>query len=268
MFRSLRRLRGLRLIYLGIVILFTYFVLIKGNVLYYIVSGMHHVVGQPSDEEPLTPEQASDLLMKVDELQTKVLYLSEENFLLRRAVNLDDAADGYGYPYKLASVVEADVIFTDHGAVYQTAILDCGSADGVMKGDPVVGTKGLVGRVVDVESRFCHVQLLTNPECRFGAIIRGTMDNPRGTREIGVVVGNQNGIEMRYLGKHADVRVGDLVLTSGDSGLTPTGILIGEVDQKEDREDELMLRVVVKPATDFGHLDYVLVLKYGRSPRN
>lgn len=267
MYRSLRRLRGLRLFYLGIVILFVYFVLIRGNVLFYIVTGMRHMVGQPSEEDQLTPEQTSEMQQRLGELETKVLYLSEDNFLLRRALNLDDIAGRYGYPYELASAVEAEVIFTDHGAVYQTAVLNCGSADGVMKGDPVVGAKGLVGRVVAVENRFCHIQLLTNPECRFGAIIRGSRESPRGTREIGVVAGNQNGIVMNYLSKQADVRIGDLVLTSGDSGLTPTGILIGEIDQVEDIEDELMLRVVIKAVTDFGHLDYVLVLKYGHSPK-
>ena len=267
MFRSFRRLRGLRLIYLGIIILFVYFVLIRGNVLYYLVSGFHHAVGQPGESEVLSPEDISDMRQRLHELEIKVLSLSEENYLLRKALDLDETAGRYGYPYELANTVEAEVVFTDHGAIYQTAVLNRGADHGVMKGDPVVGDKGLLGRVVDVDDRFCSIQFLTNPECKFGAVIRGSRENPRGTREIGVVVGSQNKIVMNYLGKQADVRAGDLVLTSGDSGLTPQGILIGEVDQVEDRDDELMLVVVIKPAMDFGQLDWVLILKHGRGSK-
>jgi rod shape-determining protein MreC len=267
MLRTLKRVRGLRLFYVAIIILFVYFVLIRGNVLYYMVAGIRYGVGRPPEAGWLSPQDASGMQQRIDDLEMKTLNLSEENFRLRRAMNLDEVAGRYGYPYKLAEAVEAEVIFTDHGAVYQSALVNCGSSDGVMKGDPVVGAKGLVGRVTDVSEDFCGIMLLTNPDCKFGAVIRGTREEIRGTRDIGLVVGDGDGVVMKHLSKQADVRIGDLVLTSGGSGLAPAGILIGEVDQVEDREDELMLRVTIKPATDFGYLDWVLVLRYGRSPK-
>jgi rod shape-determining protein MreC len=267
MFRSLRRIRGLRLFYLGIIILFIYLVLIRGNILFYVTGGLRDVVGAPGEGQGLTPQEAAEFRERLAELEMKTLFLSEENFRLRKALSLDEAAGRYGYPYLLAESVKAEIVYFDHGAVYRTAKLNCGASDGVMKNDPVVGAKGLVGRVVDVGEHFCDILLLTHQDCSFGAVIRGTRDEPRGTREIGLVTGEGNGVIMKHLGKQADARIGDLVLTSGDSGLTPPGILIGEVDEVEDREDELMLRVIIKPVTDFSQLDTVIVLKYGRSPR-
>ncbi len=267
MLRNLRRIRGLRLFYVGIVILFVYLVLIRGNILFHATGGMRDAVGYPGEGQGFGPQEAAEMRQRLDELEMKNLSLSEENYRLRKALGLDEAAGRYGYAYELAEVVKAEVVYFDHGAVYRTAKLNRGSADGIMKNDPVVGAKGLVGRVVDVDEHFCDILLLTHRDCSFGAVIMGTHEAPRGTREIGLVTGDGNDVIMKHLGKQADVRIGDLVLTSGDSGLTPAGILIGEVDQVEDIEDELMLRVIIKPATDFSQLDSVIVLKYGRTPK-
>jgi rod shape-determining protein MreC len=144
--------------------------------------------------------------------------------------------------------------------MYRSAMLNRGTADGVSVYDPVVGPKGLLGRVVSVEEHFCNILLLTDPECKFGAFIRRT-------REIGLAMGNGHGVILSHMNKQSDVQSGDLVLTSHDSGLTPAGILIGEVDQVEVHEDELMLMITIKPASDFNRLDSVIILKYGKSPK-
>lgn len=257
---SLRRVRVLRLIYVGLIILFIYLVLIRGNVLYNMAGGTRRAFMGQSQVPTYTPEQVAELQGRSNDLEALNLYLSEENFLLRKKLELSDAAPLYGLPYLLADTVEAEVAYTDHGAVYRSAVLNRGLSDGVAKGDPVVGSKGLVGRVEDVDTDFCNIYILTNTECRFGAYIQRS-------RELGLVMGTGSGITMKHLGKQADVRPGDLVLTSRESGLTPMGILIGEVDQVEEREDEQMLVVTVKPATDFSRLDSVIILKHLPSPK-
>ena len=257
---SLKRLRYLRLIYLGAIICFIYFVLIRGNVLDYLISGMRHTLKGPSNTATLTPEDAAALQGRINELEAENLALSEQNFLLGRKLELNDAAVNYGLPYTLADSIKADVVYTDHGAMYRSAMLNRGTADGVSVYDPVVGPKGLLGRVISVEEHFCNILLLTDPECKFGAFIRRT-------REIGLAMGNGHGVILSHMNKQSDVQSGDLVLTSHDSGLTPAGILIGEVDQVEVHEDELMLMITIKPASDFNRLDSVIILKYGKSPK-
>ena len=239
---------------------FVYFILIRGNVLYNLAGGTRRAFMGQSETATYTPEQVAELQGRINELEALNLYLTEENFLLRKKLELNNAAPLYGLPYLLADTIEAEVAYTDHGAIYRSAVLDKGLSHGVARGDPVVGPKGLVGRVEHVGNNFCNIYLLTNTECRFGAYIQRT-------RELGLVMGTGSGITMKHLGKQADVRPGDLVLTSRESGLTPLGILIGEVDQVEEREDEQMLVVSVKPATDFGHLESVIILKYLTSPK-
>ncbi len=252
---SLRRVRFLRLIYLGIIILFVYFVLIRGNVLYYIIGGVRSAFMGESAEQTYSAEEAADIQKRNNELEALTLYLSEENYFLRKKLELNDAAPLYGLPYILADYIRADVAYTDHGAIFRSATLNKGSSDGVAKGDPVVGLKGLVGKVVEVRENYCDIYLLTNPECRFGAYIKRT-------RDLGLIVGSGDGLMMEHLSKQTDVRPGDIVVTSRESGLTPMGILIGEVDQVEEHEDEQMLVVTIKPATDFTRLNSVIILKY------
>ena len=257
---SLKRLRYLRLIYLAAVICFVYFVLIRGSVLDYLITGMQHAFKGPANTAAVTPEDAAALQGRINELEAENLALSEQNYLLGRKLELNDAAVNYGLPYALADSIKADVVYTDHGAVYRSATLNRGTADGVSVYDPVVGPKGLLGRVVSADEHFCQVSLLTDPECKFGAFIRRT-------REIGLAMGDGHGVVLSRMNKQSDVQSGDLVLTSHDSGLTPAGILIGVVDQVEVREDELMLVITLKPASDFNRLDSVIILKYGRSPK-
>ncbi len=65
---------------------------------------------------------------------------------------------------------------------------------------------------------------------------------------------------LRFLPMNATFQVGDLVLTSGDGGLLPAGLLIGRVSAVDKR------KVSVRPFADWSRLDYVSVLLYDGLP--
>ena len=98
------------------------------------------------------------------------------------------------------------------------------------------------------------MQLLIDRNAAAGALIERT-------RVQGVVVGVGDGmLHMDYVPGTADVKTGDLVVTSGIDGIYPKGFVIGTVEHV-DRGAGAYHEIVVRPAVDFSRLEEVLVVR-------
>ena len=144
----------------------------------------------------------------------------------------------------------------------QTIRLDRGSRHGVRVDDPVVAGDGLIGRVVDVSSRRSIVRLVTDTGSSVG--VRVARSN-----EAGIVRGEGPGqlLSVGFIEVNADVRRGDLVVTSGIEGgsdLYPAGVPVGRILEAEKVEGALEQRVRVRPLADVSHLRFVKVLQVRR----
>jgi rod shape-determining protein MreC len=133
--------------------------------------------------------------------------------------------------------------------------INVGAQQGAEVGMSVVsGGAGLVGRVSEVGPRTAKVQLLTDPDSAVAALLQTT----RGT---GLVVGQPDGaLQMRYIPQEEDVRVGDIVLTSGLGGLMPKGLVIGQVTEVQQKEYETFQTATVRPALDLTRFELALVI--------
>ena len=97
------------------------------------------------------------------------------------------------------------------------------------------------------------MQLLIDRNAAAGALIERT-------RAQGVVVGVGDGmLRMEYVPGTADVKTGDLVVTSGIDGIYPKGFVIGTIDHV-DRGAGAYHEIMVRPAVDFSRLEEVLVV--------
>jgi rod shape-determining protein MreC len=77
----------------------------------------------------------------------------------------------------------------------------------------------------------------------------------------GVVVGVGDGtLRLQYVPGTADVKTGDLVVTSGIDGIYPKGFVIGTIDHAERGVGEYH-EIGVRPAVDFARLEEVLIVK-------
>lgn len=176
--------------------------------------------------------------------QQVALRLEQENAALRRllAVSQDAAYDA----------IAARVIGDSGGPFVRTMLLDAGSRDGVRKGQAVVTEHGLVGRVVDAGQRAGRVLLLTDLNSRIPVLVEHS-------RQRAILAGDNSGQpRLEYLAATAQITPGDRVVTSGDGGLFPPGLLIGTVVSVGDRAPR------IRPAVDFGHVEFVRVLRYDR----
>jgi len=186
---------------------------------------------------------------EVAALRDQVRRLEEaglENARLRRLLDLPAALG--------LDLVTAQVIAKDTTNWFKTIMINKGSEAGLQRGLPVIAPEGLVGRVVEVMPGSAKVQLLTDPVSSVGALLKEQ-------RVTGLVTGDRGQTAIvKYLPLLAEVRVGDVVLTSGMGGAFPKGILIGTVTATHRKSGALFQEASVQPSVDFGRLEEVLVI--------
>ena len=151
--------------------------------------------------------------------------------------------------------VGADVFARDPSNLKDVIAIDRGRADGLLEGMVVLTRQGsLVGSVTRVLDNVAWVTLITDPNSPVSAFIQES-------RVEGVVVGAADGtLTMEFVQETAEVKEGDLVLTSGIGGRHPRGELIGQVVEVEGTAQELFQTVRVQPLADLSRLEAVLVL--------
>jgi rod shape-determining protein MreC len=150
--------------------------------------------------------------------------------------------------------VAAEVVGIDPSQWAEAVAINKGSRDRVRKDMAVVTHQGLVGRTIDISPHYTMVLLLTDRRSAVDALVQRT-------RARGIVVGKSRRLcELRYVDFHADIQVGDTIISSGLGEVYPKGLLIGTVVSVREKSHGLFHDVEVKPAVDLAKLEEVLVL--------
>lgn len=133
-------------------------------------------------------------------------------------------------------------------------ILDRGSDQGVIEGQPVVDDQGVVGQVTRGFD-YAEVTLLTDRNQSIPAqVVRNGLRT--------VVFGTGDGrLEMRYMSSNADVQVGDWIVTSGIDGIYPRGLRVGKVESLESDPNGIFSKFILTPAAGMGRYGEVLLLE-------
>ena len=149
---------------------------------------------------------------------------------------------------KLTSV--SGVVLADSGSPFrQSVLLNVGARDGIVDGWATMDGLGLVGRISGVGRATSRVMLLTDTASRVPVTIQ-----PSGQRAI--LAGDNSKLPpLDFLENPDLIRPGDRVISSGDGGVFPAGLLVGQVVQGPDR------RLRVRLAADYERLDFLRVLR-------
>jgi rod shape-determining protein MreC len=128
-------------------------------------------------------------------------------------------------------------------------LLNVGERDGILDGWATMDGVGLVGRISGVGRATSRVILLTDSNSRIPVTIQ-----PSGQKAI---IGGDNTPRppIEFLENAELVRPGDRVVSSGDGGVFPAGLLIGEAVLGNDG------RLRVHLAADYERLEYLRVLR-------
>ncbi len=188
----------------------------------------------------------------VDELVREVVRLRAaelENRTLREQL-------GYVQTQVEWTFLPAQVIGRDPTGVLDYVLIDRGRRGGVQEGMVVVTPRGLVGRVTAAGAQWAKVLLITSPSSAVSTAVQG------GARQAyGVAYGTPAGaIQMRYILQTEQVRLRDIVVTSGIGGGFPKDLIVGQVIHVE-RSDVAMFQTAdLEPFVDLAHLEQVLVI--------
>jgi len=142
------------------------------------------------------------------------------------------------------------VVMADSGSPFrQSVLLNVGARDGLMDGWATMDGIGLVGRISGVGQNTSRVVLLTDSASRIPAIIQ-----PSGQRAL-VQGDNSPAPPISFVENRDIVRPGDRVVSAGDGGVFPAGLLIGQVAQDPGG------RLRVRLAADYERLEFLRVLR-------
>ena len=208
-----------------------------------------------------TAQSENDALkQKIQELEVEIQSdksLAVENERLRTLLQIKQEVS-----YKF---LPAQVIGRDPSAWFDSSIINRGSLDGVKLNMPIVTDGGLVGRVIAVSPLTAQVALITKDRAGLGAVV-GELGT---SNALGVVTGNgeKDILEMGYVPGSIEVTAGESVYTTGQDGIYPAGLKLGEVSEVRAGSATVAQQIFIKPSAKLYSMQEVGVLLYEPPPR-
>jgi len=123
-------------------------------------------------------------------------------------------------------VLVASILNVDLDPFRHRVLLDKGAADGVFKGQAVLDADGIFGQVSQVHAKTAEVILISDAEHAIPV-----QSNRSGLRTIAVGTGDSERLSLPFVTVEADLKQGDLLLSTGMGGVFPAGYPIAEVTQ-------------------------------------
>ncbi len=183
-----------------------------------------------SENEKLRKEQLllSSKLQKYDVLQSENQRL---RLLLESSLKLKDR------------VVIAELLAVDMEPFRHTVVINKGKRSGAYDGQPIVDANGIMGQIVHVGPFSSTVLLITDPTHALPVQI-----NRNGLRAILLGTGERNNLQLINLPNNADIKKGDLLVSSGLGSRFPAGYPVGVVEDIKLDPAEPFAKVKVVPS--------------------
>ena len=198
--------------------------------------------------EKMAVLEASNMLQNI-RLQ-KMQALERENMRLRELL---------GSSFRLQERVQvAELLTVDLDPFSQQVVIDKGKNYGVYVGQPVLDAKGVMGQVTETSPLSSRVVLLTDPSHSIPVQI-----NRNGLRAVVTGRGLGEKLQMDFLPHNADIRVGDLLVTSGLGGRFPVGYPVGEVIAVDFPQGKAFADIKVEPAANLATSREVMLVLPG-----
>lgn len=179
--------------------------------------------------------------------------LNEEN---RRLRAIRAASQGIGERNLIAEIIRVDVDPFRH-----RVRINKGADDGVFKGQPVLDAFGIVGQVTRVDRYSSELILISDSEHATPVQV-----NRNGIRSIAVGTGDVNTLTLPFLTVEADVKAGDLLVSSGLDGIFPAGYPVARITKVERDPSQTFAVVEAKPLAQLDRTREVLLLWFQANP--
>lgn len=156
------------------------------------------------------------------------------------------------------TLIPATVLRRDTNDEFGSFTIDKGTSSLVSVGDPVMGESGLIGWISEADVYTAKVVTILSPQTSIGAI-----DNTTG--DTGIITGSakyadDNLTMFSKLNSENKIEEGDIITSSGASGIYPKGLPLGEVTQISYDTYDTSFYAVVKPYDDISKVLNVAVI--------
>ena len=206
------------------------------------ISNLRSAQDENSQLKQRVQEQDVELKQKED--------LAAENARLRSLLELKEQSK--------YDVLPAKIVGRDPSAWFDSFIVNRGSLAGVQLNMPVVTNGGLVGRVTAVSPLAAQIDLVTRDKSGVGAVVGQIGES----NVLGVVTGTSKKelLEMKYVTGSNPVEVGQSVFTTGQDGIFPAGLKIGEIVNVVSGSATTTHQIQIQPAARLSSMQEVGIL--------
>jgi len=152
-------------------------------------------------------------------------------------------------------VIAATIIGKDPSAWFRSVIIDQGTNSGIMRGNPVVSSEGVVGQIFTISPNYAKVLLAIAPSSAIDVLLQKS-------RVRGILKGTGAlTYRLEYILKTAEVEEGEHVVTAGYGGIFPTGLPVGVVSKIIKKPRGMFHEIEVTPSVDYQTLENLLVIE-------
>ncbi|MEX2481456.1 MAG: rod shape-determining protein MreC [Gammaproteobacteria bacterium] len=177
----------------------------------------------------------------------RFLALERENERLRELLDSSVVFD--------QEIIAADVLAIETTPTSQQIVINKGSNQGTFVGQPVLDAYGVIGQVAFVGPFSSSALLVTDPNHALPVLV-----NRNGLRAIAVGGDGPQQLALSFVSTNADIKVGDLLVTSGLGRRFPAGYPVGRVKHVSIAPGDAFATVVVEPSAKVGHTREVLLV--------
>jgi rod shape-determining protein MreC len=194
---------------------------------------------------------AQDRMARESELRRTNETLSRQNLLLKARLQQFESLEAenmrlrdlLGSSFNIGDrVLIAEILSVDLTPSRQQVMLNKGTNSGVFVGQPVLDANAVMGQVIRANPFSSVVLLITDSEHALPVAV-----NRNGLRTIAAGTGLGQELALLYIPKNADVREGDLLVTSGMGERFPPGYPVGRVTLVRQDADNPFMTVLAEP---------------------
>lgn len=203
----------------------------------------------------------SDLQAENETLKTELLIhqrkvqqlaaLAAENVRLRQLLNASNMLQD--------TVLIVELIGVSPNPLSHKVMINRGAESGVFKGQPVLDAFGLMGQVTEVSENASTVLLISDSTHAIPVQV-----NRNGVRAIAEGTGDLNSLSLRHVSTNADIREGDLLVSSGLDERFPVGYPVAEVQHVVRDPGKAFLTVLAKPMARLDRSRHLLLVFVSR----
>ena len=187
----------------------------------------------------------------VDELEEKIFNLEQENLNLK--IQLQELGSLRGENIRLRKITRESITTSKKQTIVKVinnsaspnkrvVLIDKGKSHGIYIGQNVIGTKGLVGQIIEVNSLSSKVILITEPSHDVPGQINRTGEKI-------IISGSQEKRKLivNYANTNTDIQEGDVVSTSGIGNRFKPMIPIGKITRVSDELNVEFKKIEIIP---------------------